>query len=138
MTEFRSKFEKSFADKLTKAGLEYVYEGTSLDYLKPINKGWCKACESKKVFQRSVYIPDFFFPEYNFYIECKGKWTGDDRKKHLAVRETNPDVDIRFVFMSDNKLHKNSSTRYSDWCIQHGFSFTIGGRSAEIPKGWFV
>lgn len=128
----RSKFEKRFAKNLEDRGIEYEYEGTSLGYLKPITRGYCKACGAKKAVQRCIYTPDFYLPVQNFYIETKGRFTGADRKKHLAVREENPDLDIRFVFMSNNKLSKYTETRYGDWCEQHGFQWSI----KVLPEEW--
>lgn len=41
-------------------------------------------------------------------IEIKGYFTATDRKKHLLVKEQNPELDIRFVFgNSKNRIHKN-------------------------------
>ena len=38
-------------------------------------------------------------------------------KKHLLVREQNPDIDIRFLFVNaNNKLNKSSKTTYGAWC----------------------
>jgi hypothetical protein len=51
----------------------------------------------------------------------------------LAVKESHPDKDIRFVFQANNKIHPKSVTRYSDWAEKHGFKYAIG----EAPKDWF-
>jgi len=82
------------------------------------------------------YIPDFQVQTNsgdNFFIESKGYFRPGDRQKLLAVRRSNPDVDIRIVFSQDNFLRKGSKTRYSDWAQKHGFLFAVGG----IPKEWF-
>jgi len=36
------------------------------------------------------YIPDFFLPEYDLYIEVKGYWTDAARHKMTDVQERNP------------------------------------------------
>lgn len=82
------------------------------------------------------YKPDIVITLSNgkkIYVECKGWFRPEDRSKMLAVKESNPNLDIRFVFPRDNKLNKNTETLYSQWCERHGFPYTIG---TEIPKGW--
>jgi hypothetical protein len=41
------------------------------------------------------YLPDFLLPN-GIYLEVKGRFKLEDRKKHLFVREHHPDLDIRF------------------------------------------
>ena len=80
------------------------------------------------------YTPDFFFP--NYIVEAKGRFTGNDRKRVLALLETFA-VDFekrKFVmlFMRNNKLSKTSKTYYSEWCDQHGIPWRVG----EFAKEW--
>lgn len=82
------------------------------------------------------YLIDFTFTRKDgtmVYIETKGYFDAEDRQKHLAVRKTNPDLDIRFIFYNDGKIHKMSQTRYSTWCEQHGFKYAI----RNVPEEWF-
>jgi hypothetical protein len=82
------------------------------------------------------YIPDFvltFKDGRKIYIEAKGYFDAADRRKLLAVHKENPEADIRLVFMADNKIHKSSKMRYSDWCERHNFPFCI----KAIPVEWF-
>lgn len=53
----------------------------------------------------------------------------------LAVKETNPELDIRLVFMrnSPSCLGKGSKTRPSEWAEKYGFLYSVG----EIPQEWF-
>ena len=46
--------------------------------------------------RQSTYTPDFRINTSNggFYIEGKGRWTVDDRHKHLLIREQHPNLDI--------------------------------------------
>lgn len=67
------------------------------------------------------------------YIETKGRLTSFDRTKLKAIKERHPDVDLRLVLMSDNKIRKNSKVRYSDWCEKYGFPWCIG---VGIPTKW--
>lgn len=83
-----------------------------------------------------VYIPDFpikFKDGRVMYLEAKGYFDAADRRKLLAAKRDNPEADIRLVFMNDNKVHKASKMRYSDWCKKHGFQYCI----KELPLGWF-
>jgi 3-deoxy-D-manno-octulosonic acid (KDO) 8-phosphate synthase len=113
--KYRSRFEASVASFLTERGATFSYESLRLDYVRK-----CK------------YTPDFVLPN-GVIIEVKGRWLGSDRTKHLRVRETNPDVDIRFCFQNAyNKLNKNSTTSYADWCDKHGFLWC----HKIIPEEW--
>lgn len=51
------------------------------------------------------------------------------------VVEQNPDLDIRMLFMRDNKIAKNSKTRYSDWCKKRGIVYAVS-ELGEIPEDW--
>ena len=121
--KFRSKAEATFQKTLDRLGVEAYYETTRIRYL--VVK-W--------------YIPDWVVIEpgstykSKFYLELKGYFTPQDRAKLLAVQELNPGIDIRLVFMQDNKIHPKSSTRYSTWCEQHGFKYTIG--LENLPTEW--
>jgi hypothetical protein len=82
------------------------------------------------------YTPDFRITTLDtnqiFYVEYKGEFTKDDRKKALLMKKQYPDVDLRFVFQRNNRLSKKSRTTYEEWCIRHGFPCAIG----RIPKEW--
>jgi predicted nuclease of restriction endonuclease-like RecB superfamily len=116
--KYASKFEKGMAAELNHLKANWAYEQDQLTYV-IIKK----------------YNPDFKI--YNkkgkpFYLETKGYFPYVDRVKMLAVKQTNPDADIRFVFYSDNPVRKNAKMKYSDWCKQYGFPYAIG----SIPKEW--
>lgn len=84
---------------------------------------------------RRDYVPDFCITlrsGHRIFIEAKGYLRPDDRAKLLSARECNPEADIRLVFQQDNKLNKNSRTRYSGWAERHGFKYAIG----SIPIEW--
>jgi hypothetical protein len=89
----------------------------------------------------SYFIEHWYTPDWkvqckdgsSFFIESKGYWRPDDRRKVKLVREQHPDIDLRMLFQNDPKLHKKSATRYSDWCKKHGILYAVGG----IPEEWF-
>ncbi|MCK4815032.1 hypothetical protein KA005_04620 [bacterium] len=43
------------------------------------------------------YTPDFYLPEQNLYVEVKGYWWGNDKKKMQAVIEQHQDTTFRIV-----------------------------------------
>ena len=113
---FRSAFEQSVAEALDAAGVYWVYEPKSdISYVPKPKK----------------YTPDFVL-DNGVIIECKGRLTVFDRVKHLLIKEQCPELDIRFVFQFDNKLTRNSKTRYSEWCEKHGFQYAF----KEVPESW--
>ena len=105
--KFRSNLEKNIADLLTGLGVSYQYESEKLSYTIEHN-----------------YTPDFVLPNY-LYLEAKGYWDPEDRRKILAVKRCNPDVDIRMVFQSPyNTISKKSKTTYAKWCEKHDIPWT--------------
>lgn len=114
---YRSGLEKRIADCLVKDKVKFEYEKTKLKYTKT---------------SHHTYTPDFVLPN-GIIIEAKGRFTSQDRQKHLLVKEHHPKLDIRFVFSnSKSKLYKGSKTTYGDWCDKNGFKYA----DKLIPKGW--
>ncbi len=116
--KFRSNLEKNIADLLTGLGVSYEYESEKLGYTIDHN-----------------YTPDFVLPNYT-YLEAKGYWAPEDRRKILAVKKSNPDVDIRMVFQSPyNTISKKSKTTYAKWCERHDIPWTS---YQNIPLDWLI
>jgi hypothetical protein len=116
---FRSGFESDIATILTEDKIEYEYETMQIAYIVP-------------EVSRS-YTPDFILPN-NVIVEAKGRWTIEDRKKHLLIKEQHPELDVRIVFQNANtKIRKGSKTTYGDFCDKHGI---LWGHK-EIPKSWY-
>ena len=63
-SEMRSSYERGFASWLRERSIQYIYE----KYLFPVNK-------------KGFYLPDFFIPSSNIFIEVKGKWEGSGKSK---------------------------------------------------------
>jgi len=79
-----------------------------------------------------TYTPDFVLGN-GIIIETKGLFTADDRRKHLAVKEQHPKLDIRFVFTSSkSKLSKGAKTTYGQWCEKNGIQYS----DRIIPEDW--
>lgn len=129
----RSKFEEKIGAQLDAKGIGYSYESWSYEYDEPLrrNMARCGDCGGKNLLRTGWYTPDFFL-DNGCIIETKGRFTAADRRKMVAVRAAHPDTDIKMLFMRDNKIHKRSETRYSDWCNANGFDYAIG----EVPDRW--
>jgi hypothetical protein len=115
--KFRSQFESNLARKLIERGVPFDYENERIVFIpKP-----------------RTYTPDFYLKETGIYVEAKGHLDKSDRVKMLLVKEQNPDLDIRFVFVrASNKIYKGSKTTYGQWANKHGFQWAEG----SIPEEW--
>lgn len=131
---FRSKFEGRVAKELDDAGCKYTYETYSYEYDEPLrkNQARCLDCGSSSLVRTGWYTPDFFLSNGTI-IESKGRFTAADRRKMIAVQEEHG-LDIKMLFMRDNRIHKTSATFYSDWCMEHGYDFAIGSPKKEWLK----
>jgi ribosomal protein S26 len=123
--DVRSGLEARVREDLDERGIKYEYETVKLPYIKK----YCPACG--EAIQKGNYIPDFIIG--SIIVEVKGRFTAQDRKKHISVRELNPDVDIRILFQRDQKIGKNSTTKYSTWCDKKGIVYAFG---ETVPEEW--
>ena len=121
----RSGLEARVREDLDNRGIAYEYETLKLPYIKQV----CPHCN--EVLKKGNYLPDFIIG--TLIVEAKGRFTSEDRKKHLAVKEMNPDRDIRILFQRDQKISKNSKTYYSNWCIKYNIPYAIG---ESVPEEW--
>lgn len=131
----RSRFERRIAEELHEAGIEYEYEELQLEYEEPLRRhhAKCNECGSKDLYRVGWYTPDFVLPN-GIIMETKGRFTATDRRKMLAVKDAHPALRIVMLFMKDNKIHKRSKTKYSDWCMQNNIEFAIGHPHKEWLK----
>jgi len=117
-SKFRSQLEENIAKLLDGLGVSFEYESEKLGY----------------TIEHS-YTPDFVLPNYT-YLEAKGYWDPKDRRKILAVKKDNPDIDLRMVFQSPyNKISKKSKTTYAQWCEKHDIPWSS---YQNIPIEWLV
>lgn len=81
--KFRSGWEAEVAQRLDDAGILWEYEKhrfnveTGKELIPPQRQ------HSPK---HTVYIPDFYLPEFNIYLEVKGWWRKESAKKVLKFR----------------------------------------------------
>ena len=116
---YKSGLEDIVANQIASKGISVSYELEKIKYTIPLS--------------HHTYTPDFKLPN-GIYVETKGRFMPDDRKKQLLVKAQRPELDIRFVFSSsNNKITKGSKTTYADWCIKNGFKYA----DKLIPESWF-
>lgn len=107
----RNKFEKKIELQLKKAKIKFNYESERIPYL-----------------LSGFYIPDFVIDTRNgrVYIETKGHFRPEAKRKMVAVKKLNPGLDIRILFYS--KKDKDIK-----WAKKNGFIYAID----TIPEFWF-
>lgn len=114
---FRSGLEVKVAKQLEELGIPYEYETMKIAWHDPRVK---------------TYRPDYVLPN-GIIIETKGRFTLEDRNKHIFIKAQHPELDIRFVFTNPrSKLRKGAKSSYADWCEKHGFLYA----AKLIPKEW--
>jgi predicted nuclease of restriction endonuclease-like RecB superfamily len=108
----RNTFEKDLRRQLRRAKVAFTYESRKIPYV-----------------IAGHYLPDFTVtvPNGEIIIEGKGHFRPEDKRKMVAVKKCNPQLDIRIVFYS---------SKLSDikWCKRHGFKYAI----KRIPKEWLM
>ena len=116
---YRSGLEKTVSEFLKQNQKKVRYEELKVEW---------------KDLRYRTYTPDFVL-DNGIIIETKGIFDNEDRRKHIAVREQHPELDIRFVFSNANaKLYKGSKTTYAMWCDKHGFMYS----NRIIPQEWLA
>jgi hypothetical protein len=117
---YRSGLEEKVQSELLKSGVAAEYECFRIPYVIPETDHY--------------YTPDFLLPN-GIVIETKGRFTIEDRKKHLLLKEQYPEIDLRFVFTnSKGKIRKGSQTTYAMWCERNGFEYA----DKLVPKDWIL
>ena len=115
MTKYRSKLEERIANLFTELGVIFEYESTTVPYQISFN-----------------YSPDFVLP-CGRMLEAKGYFSPEDRRKILAVKKCNPELDLRMIFQTPhNTISKKSKTTYAQWCDKFGFRYA----NKTIPPEW--
>ena len=115
---FRSGLEMDIDASLKNQGIDGEYEQHIIEFIRPETK--------------HKYHPDFKLPN-GIFVETKGRFLADDRKKHILIKKQRPELDIRFLFQnSKTKISKGSKTSYADWCEKHGFQYA----DKIIPEDW--
>lgn len=121
---FRSGGELRFARDLKARGLAYRYEDPA---------------EKIPYVIAHIYNPDFSIDRPDgtrLVVEYKGYFDQEDRRKHKAIKEANPDLDIRFVFDNPRNLtqplRKGAKSTVRDWLDKLGIQWAVG----TLPQEW--
>lgn len=106
----RNKFESRIYKALKKSKVSFQYESEKIAYI------WS-----------GHYTPDFILttPTGKIYIETKGYFRPEDKRKLVSVKRCNPQLDIRLLFYAHN-------TQYIKWAVKNGFKYAV----ENIPKEW--
>ena len=110
--KLKNKFESNTYKQLRRARVSFKYESEKIPYILARH-----------------YIPDFIIttPRGKVYVECKGYLRNDDRRKLVAVKRCNPNIDLRILFYSSTKTNIR-------WAERYGFTYAI----SKVPKDWLI
>lgn len=110
MKRLKNNFEKRIFSALKRAKVDFKYESVRIPYI-----------------LSGHYIPDFLISTSTglVYIETKGYFRPEAKRKMVAVKKQHPELDIRIVFYSYN-------SRNERWAIRHGFRYAF----EKIPTEW--
>lgn len=108
--KLRNKFEIAIDKQLRSAKAKFKYESEKIPY----------------VFA-GHYIPDFVLETKSgkIYLETKGYLRPEHKRKMVAVKKLNPQLDIRIIFYREDK--KNIK-----WAERNGFKYAVG----SVPIEW--
>jgi len=119
--QLRNKLERKVRDLIVDRGFTPRYETESLEYTIPASE--------------HIYTPDFKLSA-NVYVEAKGIWDLEDRKKILLIQDQYPEVIVCMAFQNASyKINPGSKTTYAMWCEEHGIPY-IDTRYEGIPEEW--
>lgn len=111
----RNSFEDGVIRKLKRQKRKFAYEADVIPY---------------KITTSGNYHPDLTIYDDEGktirFLELKGYFRPESKKKMLAVKQSNPHLDIRLVFQKYDAKNER-------WCKKHGFQFVVG----EIDPEWF-
>lgn len=112
-TKHRSKLE----DEVSKIMPDGTYECEKIEYTIPATI--------------HRYTPDFTTGEIRW--EVKGRFRDiDEAKKYLYVKQSNPDIDLRFIISSEKTMMpKSKKTTMKEWLEKNGFVVYVW---PNVPK----
>ena len=109
-TTTRNQFEKKLLKQLQGSSYKVEYESERIPYYIAGN-----------------YIPDYILhtPTGKVYIEAKGHFRPEAKRKMVAVKKQHPELDIRIVFYRYSKVYERWANRYG---FRHAWK--------DIPDEW--
>ena len=107
----RNKFERKIELQLKRKKVRFSYETEKIPYV-----------------IAGHYIPDFIIvgETGKIYVETKGYLRPEHKRKMIAVKKLNPNLDIRIVFYANK-------AKDIKWATKAGFRYAVG----SIPTEWF-
>jgi len=112
---FKSGFERTLAAQLNAAQIDWKYEAQKIDYT-----------------LQGEYNPDFLLVRSGILIEAKGLLDRESKRKMVAVKKQHPELDLRFVFMQNDKKIPGTKQTHGQWAERNGFPYA----EARIPESW--
>lgn len=109
----KNKFEQRIFKLLQKKNVSFKYESEKIPYI-----------------FAGHYIPDFVITTASggkIYIETKGHFRPEAKRKMVAVKKLNPALDIRLLFYS-------KKAKDIKWAEKNGFAYAID----TIPDEWIL
>lgn len=131
---YKSGFEGRVAAWLTQRKIKFEYEKHKLPFEKKVTNAYCAACKGTDILQGKSYTPDWYLPSYDLIIESKGRLTSFDRTKMERIRKAYPDLNIRILFMRNEKYGERR-TRYVEWAERVGYICAVDTTGA-VPSEW--
>jgi hypothetical protein len=95
-------WEKYIAEKLTEFEIVWIKPSAKKDI-------WTYIDDSN---QHRSYSPDFFLEEYQIWLEVKGYWWGDDKRKMQLVAEQYPERSILLIEKKEFDLLKEDFNNF--------------------------
>lgn len=136
---FRSILEHEVSKALTACGIVWEYEPIerTMNYSITTKKKSveCTDCGGNSFRQSHTYLPDFYLPDYNLFIESKGYFRqgAADRKKLEELSKQGERIVV--LFQSPNlKLSKSSKTTYAQWADGRGVKWLYFKDNEWISK----
>ena len=115
----RNPFEASVAKAL---GLEDAYETDKIPYSTP-----------------HTYTPDFVAKDilgHKFYIETKGRFPEDDRRKMRRVILCNPGIRILMILQNPHQKEKGLKRTAAQHCEAMGLPWCTPSVAKEFVQDW--
>jgi predicted nuclease of restriction endonuclease-like RecB superfamily len=108
----KNAFEERIYKALDKADVKVKYESEKIPYV-----------------LAGHYIPDFVIttPSGKVYIETKGYFRPEHKRKMAAVKRQHPELDIRILFYK-------YSLANARWAERYGFEYAF----EHIPEEWIL
>jgi predicted nuclease of restriction endonuclease-like RecB superfamily len=106
----KNKFEARILKQLELRKVKFKYESEKIPYV-----------------IAGHYIPDFIIetPTGKVYLETKGYFRPEAKRKMVAVKKAHPELDIRLLFYSASKTNIR-------WAEKHGFRYAFH----QVPEDW--